>query len=94
MKEAGDKRTNMISNPFLASHSPSQDSPPHVPARNLHHLVPRQAHFGHSEERIEPMSAQESRTATCIETKRTVVARARTEQLSYQLDKAETSRDG
>lgn len=92
MKEAGDKRTNMISNPYLASRPPSRDS--HVPARDLHHLVPRQAHFGHSEERIEPVSAQEPRTATCIETKRTAVTRARTEQLSISWTKAETSRDG
>lgn len=91
MKEAGDKRTNMIPNPFLASRPPSRD--PHVPARDLHHLLPRQAHFSHSEERTEPVSAQEPSTVTCIETKRTSDARARNEQLSISWTKAETSRD-
>lgn len=91
MKEASDKRTNMIVHPFLASRLPSRD--PHVPERDLHHLVPRQAHFGHSEERIEPVSAQEPRTVKCIETKRTAVTRTPAEQLSISWTKAETSRD-
>lgn len=78
MKEASDKRTNMI-----ASH----------PKTPICQKVPRQAHFSHSEERIEPVSAQEPRTVKCIETKRTAVTRTPTKQLSISWTKAETSRD-